>query len=101
MRVHAPGRVNLIGEHTDYSGGLVLPIAIQLGVTLTFEPAERVERHLLGRLVGQGDPELDRNGQDEPAAVVRVLADQVYATGRPAARARENARVAVHRARPG
>src|SRR5690242_16173121 len=43
MEVWAPGRVNLIGEHTDYSGGLVLPVAIQLGVTLSGEPADGLE----------------------------------------------------------
>ena len=35
IRAWAPGRVNLIGDHTDHTGGLVLPMAINLGTTVT------------------------------------------------------------------
>ena len=35
--VFAPGRVNLIGDHTDYTGGLVFPMAINRGVRITGE----------------------------------------------------------------
>ena len=34
VRAFAPGRVNLIGEHTDYNSGLALPFAIAEGVTV-------------------------------------------------------------------
>src|SRR3954452_3525212 len=38
--VHAPGRVNLIGEHTDYNLGFVLPVAIDLGISVALVPAD-------------------------------------------------------------
>jgi galactokinase len=34
----APGRVNLIGEHTDYNGGSVFPAALTFGTTLLIAP---------------------------------------------------------------
>ncbi len=49
MRDHvtafAPGRVNLIGEHTDYNDGLALPFAIDTGVTVEAWalPGDRIE----------------------------------------------------------
>jgi galactokinase len=40
VRAFGPGRVNLIGEHTDYNDGLAMPFAIERGVTVTATAAK-------------------------------------------------------------
>ena len=40
LTASAPGRVNLIGEHTDYNGGLCLPLALPQRTTVTLEPRD-------------------------------------------------------------
>lgn len=41
IRYAAPGRINLIGEHTDYNDGYALPIALPQRTTVTYTPDDR------------------------------------------------------------
>jgi galactokinase len=50
-----PGRVNLIGEHTDYNDGLALPFAIDRGVTVTIEARDGDEVTARALDVGEED----------------------------------------------
>jgi galactokinase len=55
VQAFAPGRVNLIGEHTDYNVGLCLPFAIHRGVTVVADPLPggEIEAHALD--LGESD----------------------------------------------
>jgi galactokinase len=62
----APGRVNLIGEHTDYNDGFVLPMAIQLGTTVAGRKrADRKVRVHSLNLKSSAEFDLDRPGQKQ------------------------------------
>jgi galactokinase len=50
-----PGRVNIIGEHTDYNGGLALPFALAQGVTVTAEALDGDEVVAVATDVGEED----------------------------------------------
>ena len=55
IRTFGPGRVNLIGEHTDYNGGLALAFAIDRGVTVEVERRDDGQIHAEARDPGETD----------------------------------------------
>lgn len=59
-----PGRVNLVGDHTDYNGGVALPMAVDLGVTVTFEPDDRGRLDVRAEGFGHAHLRLDGSSPD-------------------------------------
>ncbi|WP_169944379.1 galactokinase [Microbispora sp. H11081] len=77
---HAPGRVNLIGEHTDYNDGFVLPFAVPWGVTAAVSPREDLTVRIASLQAPGEEQVLEDLGRAEgwaryPAGVVAVMRD--------------------------
>ncbi|MFN3648998.1 MAG: galactokinase [Armatimonadota bacterium] len=83
--VRAPGRVNLIGEHTDYNDGFVLPIAIDQDVRFAVRP--RTDRRVvIHSLNFDTDTEFDlddirRDEQHDWGNYIRGMAVQLLKAG--------------------
>ncbi len=56
---HAPGRVNLIGEHTDYNHGYVMPIALDRDLLLLVRPRQDKTVRLANTESGYGTRQFD------------------------------------------
>ena len=91
-RVVAPGRVNLIGEHTDYNDLPVLPMAIDRSVVIDFDIIDRPEVRLESSLPDLAparftlDDEMGRAPQGDWSNYLRAAAKGLLDAGIPLAR---------------
>ena len=83
-RFFAPGRVNLIGDHTDYNGGLVFPAALNMGTYLTVKQNDDAD---FCRFTSENNPvqfvirkeelsQKQHNWVDYPLGVLKEFADR-------------------------
>ncbi|MEF8882995.1 MAG: galactokinase family protein [Halapricum sp.] len=80
--VRSPGKANLIGGHTDYSGGFALSMATDLATTLEAEPAAKVTitSEAMGetRAFGIDDPEPAGDWTDYVRGCYAILSEAGY-----------------------
>ena len=79
----APGRVNLIGEHTDYNSGLCLPLALPQRTTVTLTPRDDL---VLSLSSAQEDDAWEGSVDEQPtgwAAYVAGVVAMLRADGHP------------------
>ena len=55
LLVRSPGRVNLIGEHTDYNDGWVFPAALEMGTIVAAGPRDDGRLRVVARRLGEAD----------------------------------------------
>lgn len=83
----APGRVNLIGEHTDYNDGFVLPAAIERETRIAVAPRDdglvRLTAFDLGRETVFSLADIQRSADDTWSNYVRGVAAGLVAAGYP------------------
>ena len=60
--IQAPGRVNLIGEHTDYNAGLCLPIALPHRTFIALKPREDTKVRVVSDVDSENVTEADLDG---------------------------------------
>lgn len=82
--VRSPGRINIIGEHTDYNGGLVMPAAIDKAIYVAISKREDDEIHLFSESYQQFDISSIKNLQKSEnswANYILGVADQLKERG--------------------
>jgi galactokinase len=82
VAVFAPGRINLIGEHTDYNGGFVMPCAIDRGIWVVGRTVDG-ESKLMSDSAGPGKSFDSTNLHRKPSGWAKYPAGMAWVLSEP------------------